>query len=124
MEKIVGYTVADATTKNFDSGKHVVNFKIAENRSVPDGEGGFKQLTRFFECAYWASTAIAPHLTKGKLVVVEGVVGVRAYINTHNSEAIGVLTFNVQSIRMYGGGHKANGENEPVQIPPSEEAPF
>jgi single-strand DNA-binding protein len=106
MEKIVGHVVAQATTKEFESGKQVVNFKIAENRSVPDGEGGYKQAVRFFECSYWIGPGIAVHLVKGKLVSVEGVIGVRAYINSHNGEAIGILTLQAQRIQLYGGSSK------------------
>ena len=110
MEKIVGHVVAQATSKEFESGKHVVNFKIAENRSVPDGEGGYRQAVRFFECSYWNGPGVAVHLVKGKLVSVEGVIGVRAYINSHNGEAIGMLTLQVQRIQLYGGAakHDAN----------------
>jgi len=102
MEKIVGHVVAQATTKEFESGKHVVNFKIAENRSVPDSEGGYKQAVRFFECNYWIGAGIAVHLVKGKLVAVEGVIGARAYINAHNGEAIAVLTLHARTIQLYG----------------------
>jgi single-strand DNA-binding protein len=103
MEKIVGHLVAQATTREFENGKHVINFKIAENRSVPDGAGGYKQAVRFFECSYWISPGIAVHLVKGKLVSVEGIIGVRAYINSHNGEAIGFLTLHVRTLQLYGG---------------------
>jgi single-strand DNA-binding protein len=103
MEKIVGHVVAQATTREFENGKHVINFKIAENRSVPDGAGGYKQAVRFFECSYWISPGIAAHLVKGKLVAVEGIIGVRAYINSHNGEAIGILTLHVRTLQLYGG---------------------
>jgi single-stranded DNA-binding protein len=106
MEKIVGHVVAQARTKEFESGKQVVNFQIAENRSVPDGDGGYKQAVRFFECSYWNGPGVAVHLVKGKLVSVEGVIGVRAYINSHNGEAIGMLTLQAQRIQLYGGAAK------------------
>ena len=106
MEKIVGHIVAQATTKEFESGKQVVNFKVAENRSVPDGQGGYKQAVRFFECSYWNGPGIAIHLVKGKLVSVGGVIGVRAYINSHNGEAIGILTLSAQRIQLYGSSAK------------------
>ena len=117
MEKIVGHLVAQATTKEFESGRHVVNFKIAENRSVPDGEGGYKQAVRFFECSYWVGPGIAPHLVKGRLVAVEGIIGARAYINSHNGEAIGVLTLHAQRIQLYGGTGKADNAGAPASEP-------
>ncbi len=107
MEKIVGHVVAQATTKAFESGKQVVNFKIAENRRVPDGEGGYKRAVRYFECSYWTGPGIAPHLVKGKLVAVEGTIGARAYINSHNGEAIATLTLHVRSIQLYGGSMRS-----------------
>ena len=126
MEKIVGHVVAQATTKEFENGKQIVNFKIAENRSVPDGAGGYKKAARFFECNYWIGPGIAAHLVKGKLVSVEGIIGVRAYINTHNGEAIGILTLHARSIQLYGGGtrpsagaveNSATGPTEGAEIP-------
>jgi single-strand DNA-binding protein len=117
MEKIVGHVVAQATTRTFENGKHVINFKIAENRSVPDGEGGYKQAVRFFECSYWIAPGVAVHLVKGKLVAVEGIIGVRAYINSHNGEAIGILTLHVRSVQLYGGA--AHSGANPAETPAS-----
>jgi single-strand DNA-binding protein len=120
MEKIVGHVVAQATTREFENGKHVVNFKIAENRSVPDGEGGFKQAVRFFECAYWIAPGIAVHLVKGKLVAVEGIIGVRAYVNSHNGDAVGNLTLHVRSIQLYGGSaHAGSTPAETAALSPT-----
>jgi single-strand DNA-binding protein len=128
MEKIVGHIVAQATAKSFESGKSVVNFKIAENRSVPDGEGGYKQAVRFFECSYWIGPGIAPHLVKGKLVAVEGIIGARAYINSHNGEAIAILTLHAQSIQLYGGSIKSDAtpaaSSSPVDQSIPDDLPF
>lgn len=119
MEKIVGHVVAQATTRAFENGKHVVNFKIAENRSVPDGEGGYKQAVRFFECAYWIGPGIAVHLVKGKLVAVEGIIGARAYINSHNNEAIAVLTLHTRSIQLYGSSAHSGANAAETQPAPT-----
>jgi single-strand DNA-binding protein len=128
MEKLVGHTVANATTKSFESGKSVVNFTIAENRSIPDGAGGFKQVTRYFECSYWISTAIAPYLTKGKLVAIEGIIGARAYVNKQSGEAVAVLTLQAQHINLYSSGQKAGkgnaALNEPVTETGADDLPF
>ena len=117
MEKIVGHVVAQATTRTFENGKHVINFKIAENRSVPDGEGGYKQAVRFFECSYWIAPGVAVHLVKGKLVAVEGIIGVRAYINSHNGEAIGILTLHARSIQLYGGSASSSASPSEPSAP-------
>jgi single-strand DNA-binding protein len=120
MEKIVGYVIAQATTKSFESGKSVVNFRIVENRSVPDGEGGYKKAARFFECSYWVGPGIAPHLVKGKLVALEGIIGVRAYINSHNGEALGILTLYVQYIELYGVAQKNSDKDSEATEAPEE----
>ena len=128
MEKIVGYTVANATTKSFESGKSVVHFTVAENRRIPDGAGGFKQVTRFFECSYWNSTAIVPYLTKGKLVAVEGIIGARAYTSNQSGEAVAVLTLQVQQINLYSSGQTTSKSNtvtsEPVAQGGTDDLPF
>jgi len=124
MEKIEGHIVADATVKNFDSGGSVVNFTLADNDRIPDGKGGYQQLTRFFECSYWIGPAIAAHLTKGRPIVVEGRIGARAYISTQSGEAVAVLTIRVQRIKFLTSGHQPEaGQRSHLRVV-TEEAPF
>jgi single stranded DNA-binding protein len=127
MEKIVGYAVANAEVKNFDSGKSVVNFTIAENRYYKDNAGKIQQVTRFFECAYWTkNTKAADSIVKGKPVEVEGTIGVRAYIKDESKKsrkAVGVLTLKVRELILLGS--KSNGAAEEHSSETvSDEAPF
>jgi len=121
MEKIVGHILANATSKEFESGKQVVNFTIVENRTVPTGEGKSKEFTRFFECSYWLSVGVAPYLYKGRLVTIEGTIGARAYINTHTGDPVAALTLTAQHIQLYGPNKKndeqANSNAEPQTAP-------
>ena len=128
MEKIVGYAVANAEVKNFDSGKSVVNFTIAENRYYKDNAGKVQQVTRFFECAYWVkNTKVAEFIVTGKTVEVEGTIGVRAYIkdeNKENRKAVGVLTLKVRELVLHSST-KSKGADEVASsdvVP--DEAPF
>jgi len=128
MEKIVGNVVANAEAKSFDSGKSVVNFTIAENRYYRDKSGERKQVTRFFECAYWTKgVGIADYLVTGKLVEIEGSIGVRAYIQDENKKtrkAVGVLTLKVRELHFPNSPRNNNSS----EIPPTEitgdEVPF
>ena len=115
MEKIVGYAVANAEVKEFESGKSVINFTIAENRYYKDKAGKIQQVTRFFECAYWVKNVkVAEYIVTGKVLEVEGTIGVRAYIKDENKKtrkAVGVLTLKVRDLHLHSSAKpKENGE--------------
>ena len=65
---------------NTVNGKNVINFSVAHSERYKDSQGVQQERTIWVECAYWTDrTAIAPYLTKGTQVFVEGQSGVRSY---------------------------------------------
>jgi len=79
MQQITGRLTADATVKNLESGKQVVNFSIAENQSYTPKGGETVNVPTYFNCSYWLNTAVAKVLRKGAVVQLNGRVSARAY---------------------------------------------
>lgn len=59
---LTGRLTANAKVKTTSEGKEVVNFSIAVNERYKTKGGEAKDITRYFQCAYWNSTGIAPFL--------------------------------------------------------------
>ncbi|HRO70951.1 MAG TPA: single-stranded DNA-binding protein, partial [Chitinophagaceae bacterium] len=58
---------------NTVNGKNVINFTVANTEKFRDSQGNNQERTTWVDCAYWTDrTGIAPYLTKGTQVYVEG----------------------------------------------------
>jgi single stranded DNA-binding protein len=130
MEKIIGYATENAEVKSFDNGKTVVNFKIAENRYYNDrNTGERKQVTRFFDCAYWSEKGtprFAEYLLTGQCVEVEGVIGSRPYIQnegTKEQKAVSVLTLKAREVYLHRTTAKHSPDATPEHEPATAEVP-
>ena len=70
--QIVGNLGKDCIMKEVN-GRNVINFSVAHTERFKDAQGVLKEKTTWVECAYWTDkTGVAPYLTKGKTVYVEG----------------------------------------------------
>lgn len=98
--EITGRLTADAKQKVLKNEKTVVNFTIAINDYYkPKGSSEGKQLTTYINCAYWASSRIADHLSKGVVVQLYGRIGVQAYKNM-DGDARASITFHCNNIKI------------------------
>lgn len=63
----MGHLTRDPELKTTNSGTAVLNCAIATNRSVPDGQGGYRDKTTFVEFTMWGkrAEAFARHHSKG-----------------------------------------------------------
>jgi len=94
---------------NTVNGKTVINFSIAHTEKFRDAQGNQKDKTIWVECAYWTDrTAVAPYLTKGKTVYVEGQPEVRTYTTSDGRQGAS-LTLRVQTVQLIGGGKSEGG---------------
>lgn len=99
---------------NTVNGKNVINFSVAHTEKFRDSQGVNQERTTWVECAYWTDrTAIAPYLTKGQQVFVEGNPEVKSY--TRNDGTAGSsLTLRVREVILVGGkrseGATASGD--------------
>jgi single-strand DNA-binding protein len=68
------------------------------------------------QCAYWISSSIAAHLTKGTLVELSGRIGVEAW-NNSQGEARAALRFHVSAIKLHSKPNRASADSKPVAAP-------
>ncbi|WP_089792853.1 single-stranded DNA-binding protein [Chryseobacterium wanjuense] len=103
---IIGRLTKDAKVYTTSKDKQVVNFSLAVNDSYRNKQGERIEQTAFFDCAYWLSTGVAQHLTKGTLVELSGRVSARAWTNA-NGEIRAGLNFHTSEIKFYTGSKKS-----------------
>ncbi|GAB3427993.1 single-stranded DNA-binding protein [Niabella aquatica] len=102
MQTIIGRLTANATIATLENGRQVVNFTIAQNdRFKVKGSDEVKQITNYYDCAYWMGTGIATHLQKGMLVEAAGRVGVNAWQGADGNPKAR-LTLHIQQIQLHG----------------------
>jgi len=77
---LVGNLGKDAETKFTPSGASLTRFAIATSRRWKDQQSGeWKEETDWHNISLWRSENLAPYLTKGKQVYVEGRLQTRSY---------------------------------------------
>ncbi|HMR84766.1 MAG TPA: single-stranded DNA-binding protein [Niabella sp.] len=127
MQTIIGRLTADAIIATLEDGRTVVNFTIAQNdRLKVKGSDEVKQLTNYYNCAYWMGTGIASHLKKGMLVEAAGRIGVNAWQGADGT-AKARLTLHVQHIQLHGKAKTAapsTDEPAPETQSEKEDLPF
>src|SRR5579884_2111594 len=77
---LLGHLGRDAETKFTPSGAAVTKFSVATNRRWKDQQTGeWKEETNWTNVVLWRGENVAPYLTKGKQVFVEGRLQTRSY---------------------------------------------
>ena len=104
---------------NTVNGKNVINFTVAHTEKYRDSQGTNQEKTTWVDCAYWTDrTAIAPYLTRGTQVFVEGTPEVRSF--TRNDGTAGAsLSLRVREVQLLG----RKGENNSGGASYNEAAP-
>ena len=110
---------------NTVNGKNVINFTVAHTEKYRDSQGNNQEKTTWVDCAYWTDkTAVAPYLTKGMKVYVEGTPEVRTFQKQDGSTGAS-LSLRVREVQLLGGkadGPSSGGYNQQgssTQIPAS-----
>nr|WP_199077112.1 single-stranded DNA-binding protein [Pedobacter sp. ASV19] len=109
MHHLTARLTADATVKTFESGRSVVNFRVAENESYKTKAGEKRIVTRYYDCAYWITPKIAQYLTKGKLIEMIGSVEARAYAGKDGTPKA-TLQMNASKIVFHSKAKKEDSE--------------
>lgn len=110
--QVIGNLGKDCTV-NTVNGKNVINFTVAHTEKYKDSQGANQEKTTWVDCAYWTDrTAVAPYLTKGTQVFVEGTPEVRSF--TRNDGTAGAsLSMRVREVQLLGrkgeGGSNTGG---------------
>ncbi|TCJ12413.1 single-stranded DNA-binding protein [Flaviaesturariibacter flavus] len=95
---------------NTVNGKNVINFTVAHTEKYKDSQGNQQEKTTWVDCAYWTDrTAVAPYLTKGTQVFVEGQPEVRTFTR-QDGTAGASLSMRVREVQLLG--RKGDGNNE------------
>lgn len=96
---------ADGELRSTQSGEKVLGFRVAND--VGFGE---RKTTQWVDCSIWGrrAEALAPHLTKGKQVVVSGEVTIREYEKRDGTRGAG-LSVRVSEIDFTGGPREGEG---------------
>ena len=118
----------DAKLSILKNDKQVVNFGVAINDSYrAKGSTGPTKIVTYVQCDYWVNPGIAPYLTKGTLVELQGRVGVSAYTGK-DGEAKATLTFHVNTIKLHGSAGVKNETpvktNAEAVSEPADDLPF
>jgi single-strand DNA-binding protein len=100
--QIIGNLGKDCVV-NTVNGKNVINFTVAHTEKYKDSQGVNQEKTTWVDCAYWTDrTAVAPYLTKGKQVFVEGTPEVRTFTR-QDGTAGASLSLRVREVQLLGG---------------------
>ncbi len=111
----IGRIGKDCTVNNVN-GKQVINFIVAHSEKYKDHQGNQQEKTTWIDCAYWTDrTAIAPYLTKGAQVYVEGQPEAKMYTGKDgsNGSKLSVRVFSVELL----------SSNKPQQQPAQQNQP-
>jgi single-strand DNA-binding protein len=77
---LIGHLGRDAETAFTASQISVTKFSVATNRRWKDQQSGeWKEETNWTNVVLWRGEAVAPYLTKGKQIYVEGRIQTRSY---------------------------------------------
>lgn len=112
--QVIGRLGKDCVVNNVN-GKSVINFTVAHSEKYKDSGGNNQEKTTWVDCAYWTDrTAVAPYLTKGIQVFVEGSPEVRSF-QRNDGTAGASLSMRVRDVQLLGGkGDNSGGQMQEV----------
>jgi len=120
---LVGRLGKDAESKFTASGTSVATFSVATNWRQKDQQSGeWKEHTDWHNIVLWRAENVAPYLTKGTQVYVEGRLQTRNYENKEGRKVYVTEVVADELILLGGGrGGDAPGEHsqQPVSMPRS-----
>ena len=123
---LVGNLGRDAETKFTPGGSSVTKFSVATTRRWKDQQSGeWKDETNWSNVTLWRAENLAPYLTKGKQVYVEGRLQTRSYEDKDGKKVYSTEVVADEVILLGGqggGGGRAGGDEysqQPVSQPRS-----
>jgi single-strand DNA-binding protein len=110
--QVIGRLGKDCVVNTVNA-KSVINFTVAHSEKYKDSGGNNQEKTVWVDCAYWTDrTAIAPYLTKGTQVYVEGTPEVRSF-QRNDGTAGSSLSMRIREVQLLGS--KNDGGGVPAQ---------
>ena len=118
--QIIGHLGQNAKI-NEVNGTKVINFSIADTQRFKGDDGQEKERTTWVNCQLWGDKIkMAEHLTKGRLVYVEGYPSIRTYQNQDN-KTMAALNMRVTSIQFLGKNTSQSENNSEMPTVPEHE---
>ena len=107
---IIGNLGGDPVMRYTPSGVPVTNFSVAVTRRWKDSEGNPREKTKWVKVTAWRKLAelCNEYLSKGRLVMVAGEVGVEAWLNAEG-EPRAALVLTAETVRFLGGRERSDG---------------
>ncbi len=107
---LIGHVGADSEMKFTPAGTPVATFSLAVNETFKNSKGEKKSNTLWVHCVAWRRWAeiVGEHITKGKLVYVEGRLQLRNYEDREGQKR-NVTEVVVQMLRFLGPRKNGNG---------------
>jgi single-strand DNA-binding protein len=131
--QLIGHLGRDVMKKEVN-GASVFNFPVAVNERFKNAQGLLEERTTWVDCSLWDKENVAPYLTQGVMVFVEGTPKVEAYVNSHTGVLSGALRLRVFSLKLLSRREEEKRkatltdvpvpEAEPVQEQPADDLPF
>ena len=117
---LIGHLGRDAETAYTASQVAVVKFSVATNRRWKDqSTGDWKEETNWTNVVMWRGENLAPYLTKGKQVYVEGRLQTRSYDDKDGKKVWATDVVADDVILLGGRGESGGGPDEYSQVPRS-----
>lgn len=116
-----GNLTKDAELKYANNGNPRLTFSVAMNRKYKDANGTITDVVEFFNIVYWGkiAEAVAPHMTKGQKVAIEGRLSQRRYTGNDGQQhsIVEIAATNVVLIgqRQHSGADDVPPANQPAE---------
>ena len=122
---ITGRLTADATVATLKDERKVVNFSVAINDSYKPKGGERVKVVAYYNCSYWITEKVAPYLTKGTLLELEGRIFVKPYVSKAG-EPKASLNCHVTNIKFLAKPAEVTvmGQAKGATAPNGEDMPF
>ena len=116
---LIGHLGRDAETAYTASQVAVTKFSVATNRRWKDQQtGDWKEETNWTNVVLWRGENVAPYLTKGKQVFVEGRLQTRSY-DDKDGKKVWTTEVVAEDVILLGGRGEGGGAPDDYQQEPS-----
>jgi len=116
---LIGHLGRDAETAYTASQTAVTKFSVATNRRWKDqASGEWKEETNWTNVVLWRGENVAPYLTKGKQIYVEGRLQTRSY-DDKDGKKVWTTEVVAEDVILLGGRGEGGGPDEMSQEPRS-----
>ena len=117
---LIGHLGRDAETAYTASQTAVTKFSVATNRRWKDQQTGeWKEETNWTNVVLWRGENVAPYLTKGKQIYVEGRLQTRSY-DDKDGKKVWTTEVVAEDVILLGGRGEGGAPDEMSQEPRSE----